>query len=111
MAAKLTRLTHKTAIRLHLVAQVCTICSSLSRRPVRKFLDTPSYVQTQGEVLDSCKSLKDRLTWCREEAWKISLPLGSTSWWKMHPKPCQLAHTAASLSCHCSHPHSQAFLS
>jgi hypothetical protein len=36
MVAKLTRLTHKIAIKLHLVAESCTICSSRSRRPVRK---------------------------------------------------------------------------
>jgi hypothetical protein len=44
MAAKLTRLTHKLAIQLQLVAESCTICSSRSRRPVRKLLDTPSYL-------------------------------------------------------------------
>jgi len=44
MAAKLTRLTHKIAIQLHLVAESCTICSSCSRRPVRELLDTPSYI-------------------------------------------------------------------
>jgi hypothetical protein len=43
MAAKLTRLTHKIAIQLHLVANSCTICSSRSRQPVRKILVTPSY--------------------------------------------------------------------
>jgi hypothetical protein len=43
MAVKLTRLTHKVAIQLHLVAEGCTICSSHSRRPVRKLLDIPSY--------------------------------------------------------------------
>jgi len=43
MAAKLTRLTHKITIQLHLVAESCTICSSRSTRPVRKVLDTPSY--------------------------------------------------------------------
>jgi hypothetical protein len=43
MAANLTRLTHKIAIRLHLVAESCAICSSHSRQPVRKLLDTPSY--------------------------------------------------------------------
>jgi len=32
MIAKLTRLTHKIAIQLHLVAESCTICSSRSRR-------------------------------------------------------------------------------
>jgi len=37
-----TRLTHKIAIQLHLVSENCTICSSRSRRPVRKILDTLS---------------------------------------------------------------------
>jgi hypothetical protein len=41
MAAKVTKMTHKIAIQLHLVAQSCTICSSRSRGPVRKLLDTP----------------------------------------------------------------------
>jgi hypothetical protein len=45
MVAKLTRLTHKIAIQLHLVAESCTICSSRSRRPVRKILDIKSYVE------------------------------------------------------------------
>jgi len=44
MAAKLTRLTHKVAIQQHLVVESCTICSSRSRRPVLKLLDTPSYI-------------------------------------------------------------------
>jgi hypothetical protein len=43
MAPKLIRLTHKIATQLHLLAESCTICSSCSRRPVRKLLDTPSY--------------------------------------------------------------------
>jgi hypothetical protein len=43
MATKLTRLTHKIAIQLQLVAESCTICSSRSRRPVRKLLDISSY--------------------------------------------------------------------
>jgi len=30
-------------LQLHLVAENCTICSSPSRWPVRKILDTPSY--------------------------------------------------------------------
>jgi len=42
MAAKFTRLTHKTVMQLHLDAERCTICSSRSRRPVRKLLDTPT---------------------------------------------------------------------
>jgi hypothetical protein len=44
MAVKLTRVTHKRAILVHLVAESCTICSSRSRRPVRKLFDTPSYI-------------------------------------------------------------------
>jgi hypothetical protein len=47
-AAKLTRLTHKIMLQLHLVADSCTICSSCSRRPVRKLLDTPSYVMVEN---------------------------------------------------------------
>jgi len=43
MASKLTRLTHERAIQMHLVAKSCTICSSRSRRQVRKCLDTPLY--------------------------------------------------------------------
>jgi hypothetical protein len=43
MAAKLTRLTQKIAIQLHVVAESCNNCSSCSRRPVQKLLDTPSY--------------------------------------------------------------------
>jgi hypothetical protein len=39
MAAKLTRLTHKIAIQLYPVAESYTICSSRSRRQVRKLLD------------------------------------------------------------------------
>jgi len=48
MAAKLTRLTHKIAIQLHVVAESYTVCSSRSRRPVRKLLDTPSYDTTRS---------------------------------------------------------------
>jgi hypothetical protein len=44
MEAKLTILTYKMAIQLHLVAECCTICSSRSRQPVRKLLATPSYI-------------------------------------------------------------------
>jgi len=41
MAAKLTSLTHNIEIQLYLVGESYTICSSLSRRPVWKLLDTP----------------------------------------------------------------------
>jgi hypothetical protein len=47
MAAKLTRLTNKIAIQLHLVAESCTIFSSRSRQPVRKLLDTLSCLTRQ----------------------------------------------------------------
>jgi len=52
MAAKFTRLTHKIAIQLHLVAESCTICSTRCRRPVRKLLDTPSYSALVRNVWD-----------------------------------------------------------
>jgi hypothetical protein len=38
MAAELTRLTHKIAIQLYLVAESCTICSYRSMRPVHRTL-------------------------------------------------------------------------
>jgi hypothetical protein len=44
MATKLTRLTHKIAMELHLVAEGCTVCSSRFRWIVRNLLDTPSYM-------------------------------------------------------------------
>jgi hypothetical protein len=47
MAAKLTRLTDKIAIQLHLVVTNFTICISRSRRPVRKLLDILSHVNFQ----------------------------------------------------------------
>jgi len=43
MAAKLSRMTHKIAIQLHLLAESRTTCSYRSRWPVRKLLDTYSY--------------------------------------------------------------------
>jgi len=46
MVAKLTRLTHKIVIQLQLEAESCTISSSCSRWPARKFLDIPSYTCT-----------------------------------------------------------------
>jgi hypothetical protein len=55
MAAKLTRLTHKIAIQLHLVAESCTICISRCRWPVRNLLDTdtPSYVKLDAYILST----------------------------------------------------------
>jgi len=43
METKLTRPTHKMAIKLHLVAERYTICNFCSRWSVRKLLDTLSY--------------------------------------------------------------------
>jgi len=43
MIAKLTRLTHNISLQLHPVAESCIICSSRSRQPVRKLLNTSSY--------------------------------------------------------------------
>jgi hypothetical protein len=41
MAAKLTRLTHKTAIKLRLASESCNICCIRSRRPVQKIWSHP----------------------------------------------------------------------
>jgi len=65
MAAKLTSLTHKLAMQLHLVAESCTICSSCSRWPVRKFWlhprvhehETAAYVCGHVTVWTSFRSL------------------------------------------------------
>jgi hypothetical protein len=64
MAAKLTRLTHKIAIQLHLIAERCTICSSRSKRPVRKLLDTPSYMPQvlSGFALPPVRITRKQLT-------------------------------------------------
>jgi len=51
MATKLTRLSHKIATQLHLVAEGSTIYTSRSRRPVRKLLDRPSYCEYWGNKL------------------------------------------------------------
>jgi hypothetical protein len=64
MAAKLTRLTHKIAIKLHLVAESCTILSSRSRRPVRKLLDTPSYAQSCTVFIFSCLKFRELRALC-----------------------------------------------
>jgi hypothetical protein len=50
MAANLTRLTHRITIQLHLLAESCTICSSRSRRPVRKLWGTPSYLRFKCRI-------------------------------------------------------------
>jgi hypothetical protein len=73
MAAKLTILTHKIAIQLHLVAESCIICSSRFRRPVRKLLDTPSYAQasklassqkiSQQKLCDSSLGIELATSW------------------------------------------------
>jgi len=56
MAARLTRLTRKIEIQLRLMAESCTICNSRSRRPVRKLLDTPSYMHDTRETPNMRKS-------------------------------------------------------
>jgi hypothetical protein len=59
MAAKLTRVTHKISIQLHLVAENYTICSYRSRRPVRKLLDTPSNVGCGGPTREKLAVVDD----------------------------------------------------
>jgi len=52
MAAKLTRLAHKIAIQLHLVAENCKICGSRFRRSVRNLFVTPSHGESQERHAD-----------------------------------------------------------
>jgi hypothetical protein len=63
IAAKLTRLTHKIAVQLHVVAESCTICSSRSRRPVRKLLNNP-HIGLNGTLRHG----KWNVMWCQHEA-------------------------------------------
>jgi hypothetical protein len=56
MAAKLTRLTHKIAIQLHLVAESYTVCISRSRRPVLKLF---GYNLKGTEIYTACPALND----------------------------------------------------
>jgi hypothetical protein len=69
MAAKLTGLTHNIAIQLHLVAESCNICSSLSRRPVRKLLDTLSYVFFKARVNRACSTNRWPEKWSQDISW------------------------------------------
>jgi hypothetical protein len=62
MAAKLTRMTHKIAIQLHLAAESCTVSSSRSRWPVRKLLNTPSHATL--EVFTAMKIQSHGLLGC-----------------------------------------------
>jgi hypothetical protein len=63
MAAKLSRLTHKIAVQLHLVAKSCTICSSRTRRPVWKLLDMPTYIGICHEWYSEFRQTYMRLFW------------------------------------------------
>jgi hypothetical protein len=72
MTTKLTRMTHKIAIQLHLVAESCTICSSRSRRPVLKLLDTPSYsLELRGDMTMTDEYIR---------IWNYTLPI-----WRWYP--------------------------
>jgi hypothetical protein len=48
------------------VAKSCTICSSRSRRPVRKLLDTPSYVIRHYDCNRFRTGTNGELFWIRE---------------------------------------------
>jgi hypothetical protein len=77
MAEKVTRLTHKIAIKLYLVAKSCVICVSRSRRPVRKLLVTPSHTNVLLVICDeACIGHKMRFM---EQIW-------STVWNKADKK-------------------------
>jgi hypothetical protein len=98
MAAKLARLTHKVAIQLHIVAESCTICSSRSRRPARKLLDTPSYALHVPCLIwrriSSWPTAPPRWTWTRARWTRFCYVPGRSlwsSWWSQDPAsvpPC-----------------------
>jgi hypothetical protein len=77
MVAKLTRLTHRIAIQMHLVAESCTMSRSRSRRPVRKLLDTPSYIDLFCFVLGLyCDCfLKDEQTGLSGDFFKVGIEI------------------------------------
>jgi len=54
MVEKLTQLTNKIVIQVHLVAESCTICGSRSRQPVQKVLDTPLCVSSWIHSVARC---------------------------------------------------------
>jgi len=71
IATKPTKLSHRIAIQLHLVEGSCTICSSRSRRPVRKLLDTPSFIMfisTLGTIIKWILGRQDRSV---ADQWRI----------------------------------------
>jgi len=78
MAAKLTRITHRIAIQLHLLAERCTICSCRSRRHVQKIWIHP---RIHGiEWVDNCeRSYKKRL-WKEVIVVYFKLLVGPMSW-------------------------------
>jgi hypothetical protein len=63
MVAKLTRLTHKIAIQLQVVAEECTICSSRSRPTPETFgytlesFKTSVYCLTNHSYKECCRQL------------------------------------------------------
>jgi hypothetical protein len=63
MAAKITRVTHKIAIQLNLMAESCTICSSRSRWPVQKLLDTASYRSMSNRRTNSYINFTNAITY------------------------------------------------
>jgi hypothetical protein len=80
MAAKLTRLTHKIAIQVHLVAQSCTICSFRSWRPVRKLLDTHSYTTKLTEAVMWLTRMQGsmKVVWFHFSQYPVSFLFGSS---------------------------------
>jgi hypothetical protein len=89
MVAKLTTLTHKIVIQLHLVAENCTICSPRSRWPVRKLLDTPSYTWNKNvtahwmritELLNDTVSTRGYLSLNEVRGWLYAVRWKGMNW-------------------------------
>jgi hypothetical protein len=80
MAGKLTRITHRIVLGLQLVADSCTICSSRSRRPVRKLWIHPQTLLESIWVYENRSNFQNRVvrtptdtgvkrTWSFRELW------------------------------------------
>jgi hypothetical protein len=70
MVAKLTKLSHKIVIQLHLVAKSCTICSFCSRWQVWKLVDTPPHIMLNE--LGTCSWTLSIYWFRRQQLWPVS---------------------------------------
>jgi hypothetical protein len=75
-AAKLTRLIHKIAIQLHLLAESCTICSARLGRPVRKLLDTLVFLKYKHSLRSNTKAYGGKTHYTDSQNSETTAPSG-----------------------------------